>query len=219
MPGIFFFQKFLWISVVGFLLQTQPAVVTGMLKHKQSGLVELVKMDPTIKLDIRYATANNFIGQPVYKEARAFLQAPAAAALANVSRKAKQHGFGLLVFDGYRPLQVTQLFWDLTPPDKRKFVANPKNGSRHNRGCAVDLSFYDLKTGKEVEMPSGYDEMNEKAYPNYTGGTKEQRERRDLLISLMHAEGFIVNSVEWWHYDYKDWMKYPLLDVPFSDIH
>lgn len=219
MPGWFWFQRFLLISVFGFLLQTQPDAVAGVFKDQQTGLVELVKLDPTIRLDIRYATANNFIGQPVYTEARAFLQAPAAIALATVSQKAKQYGFGLLVFDGYRPLRVTQLFWELTPPDKRKFVANPKNGSRHNRGCAVDLSFYDLKTGREVQMPGGYDEMNEKAYPNYTGGTKEQQERRDLLISLMQAEGFIVNSVEWWHFDYKDWMNYPLLDVPFSDIH
>src|SRR5437762_5194619 len=119
-------------------------------------LVELVHLDPTIKLDIRYATPRNLAGRAVYAEARAFLQRPAAEALVRAHRALAAHGFGLLVFDGYRPWRVTKLFWDVTPPEKHEFVADPAKGSKHNRGCAVDLSMYDLRTGREVEMPSAY---------------------------------------------------------------
>jgi zinc D-Ala-D-Ala dipeptidase len=181
-------------------------------------LVELVTLDPTIKLDIRYATANNFVGRPVYTEARAFLQRPAAEALVRAHRAVKEKGYGLLIFDGYRPWTVTKLFWDVTPKSKREFVANPKEGSKHNRGCAVDLSLYDLRTGSEVQMPSAYDEMSPRAYPSYAGGTPEERERRDVLRAAMEAQGFTVEPNEWWHFNCKEWRAYPILDVPFTAI-
>ena len=128
------------------------------------------------------------------------------------------HGYGLLVFDGYRPWRVTKLFWDVTPAAKREFVADPAKGSKHNRGCAVDLSMYDLGTGREVEMPSAYDEMTARAYPDYAGGPTDARQRRDLLRRVMEAEGFTVEPNEWWHFNYKDWREYPILDVPFAAI-
>jgi len=185
---------------------------------KKSDLVELIKLDSTFKLDIRYATANNFVGKPVYKEARAFLQRPAAEALVAVNKEFKPLGYKLLIFDGYRPWRITKLFWDVTPQDKKKFVANPKNGSRHNRGCAIDLSLYNIATGKEVKMTGEYDEMTERSYPNYKGGTAEQRQMRDLLQSKMEAHGFTVYEYEWWHFDYKDWHKYHIEDIPFKAI-
>ena len=185
---------------------------------RKPDLVELVILDPTIKLDIRYATANNFVGRPVYTEARAFLQRPAAESLVRAHRALKEKGYGLLIFDGYRPWTVTKLFWDVTPRSKREFVANPKEGSKHNRGCAVDLSLYDLRTGSEVQMPSAYDEMSARAYPSYTGGTAEERERRDLLRAAMEAQGFTVEPNEWWHFNCKEWREYPILDIPFKDI-
>jgi D-alanyl-D-alanine dipeptidase len=181
-------------------------------------LVELVKLDDTIKLDIRYATPNNFAGRAVYGEARAFLQRPAAEALVRAHRGLKPRGYGLLVFDGYRPWRVTKLFWDVTPPDKHEFVADPAKGSKHNRGCAVDLSMYDLETGREVEMPSAYDEMSPRAYPTFAGGSAEARARRDLLREAMEHEGFTVEPNEWWHFNYKDWAQYPILDIAFGDI-
>ncbi len=181
-------------------------------------LVELISLDPTIHLDIRYATTNNFVGRPVYKQAKAFLQRPAAEALIRVHNSLKKQGYGLLIFDGYRPWQVTKAFWDETPVEKRIFVADPAKGSRHNRGCAIDLSLYDLKTGKEVEMPSLYDEMTDRSHINYEGGTKEARQLRELLHTEMEKEGFLVYEVEWWHYDYKDWKQYPILNVDFSEI-
>lgn len=185
---------------------------------RKPDLVELVLLDPSLQLDIRYATSNNFVGRPVYKEARAFLQEPAAEALVRVNQKLKPQGYGLVIFDGYRPWSVTKKFWDITPPDKRIFVADPKTGSKHNRGCAVDLSLFDLQTGKEVTMPGAYDEMTERSAINYSGGTEEQRRLRDLLRNAMESEGFTVYDPEWWHYDYKDWKEYPILNIDFSKI-
>jgi D-alanyl-D-alanine dipeptidase len=125
-----------------------PPAETG--PFRQPDLVELIKLDPTIRLDIRYATRNNFLGKAVYKQPRAFLQRPAAEALARVNQSLRKRGYGLVVFDGYRPWAVTKVFWDVTPVDKKIFVADPSKGSRHNRGCAVDLSLFDLKTGEQV---------------------------------------------------------------------
>jgi D-alanyl-D-alanine dipeptidase len=181
-------------------------------------LVELVSLDSTIRLDIRYATPDNFLGRPVYSEARAFLQRPAAEALVRAHRWLKTKGYGIVVFDGYRPWSVTKVFWDATPADKKHFVADPSKGSRHNRGCAVDVSLYDLRTGRTVQMPSGYDEMTERAYPDYRGGPRKARRLRDLLRRAMEREGFSVYEHEWWHFDYKDWRRYPVLDIPFSAI-
>jgi D-alanyl-D-alanine dipeptidase len=184
---------------------------------REAKLVELITLDPTIKLDIRYATEDNFVGKKVYREARAFLQKPAAKAVAKVHKKLRERGFGLVIFDGYRPWSITKLFWEVTPDEKRKFVANPAKGSKHNRGCAVDLSIFDLKTGKLVDMPSGYDEFTERASPDYAGGTAEQTANRELLRKLMEDAGFTVNPNEWWHFDYKDWEKYAIYDISFDE--
>jgi len=195
---------------------TKPPHEKG--NFKQSDLVELIKLDSTFKLDIRYATNNILVGRPVYNEARAFLQRPAADALVKVNKEFKQLGYRLLIFDGYRPWSVTKLFWDITPKDSKQFVADPKKGSRHNRGCAVDLSLYNMATGKEVQMPGVYDEQTERSYPNYKGGTDEQRKMRDLLKSKMEAHGFTVYEYEWWHFDYHDWRSYKIQNIQFSQI-
>jgi len=133
-------------------------------------------------------------------------------------RALRAKGYGLLIFDGYRPWRVTKLFWEVTPPEKHEFVADPAKGSKHNRGCAVDLSMYDLATGREVEMPGVYDEMSERSYVTYAGGSAEARARRDLLRDAMEREGFFVEPNEWWHFNYKDWTSYGIQDIPFSEI-
>jgi D-alanyl-D-alanine dipeptidase len=174
--------------------ETRPPVERG--PFKKSDLVELIKLDPGLRLDIRYSTSNNFLGRPVYTQARAFLQRHAALALMRAGRKLRRKGYGLVIFDGYRPWSVTKMFWDSTPEDKRAFVADPRQGSRHNRGCAVDLTLFDLKTGQPVKMPSDYDDFSERAHPSYQGGTIEERRNRDLLRSAMEAEGFTVYENE-----------------------
>lgn len=182
-------------------------------KFRPSDLVELTSIDPTIKLDIRYATTNNLIGTPVYSHARAVLQRPAAQALVRVQKALRVEGYGLMVFDAYRPWYVTKLFWDAVPVEQHRFVADPSVGSRHNRGCAVDLTLVDLKTGRAVDMPSLYDETTERAYTTYSGGTAEQRRLRDLLRTHMEREEFSVYEFEWWHFDFKDWESYAIQNV------
>src|ERR1700761_5845566 len=197
-------------------LKAQPPSERG--SFRAPDLVELVKLDAKIKLDVRYATADNFLGTPVYTEARTFLQRPAAEALLRAARELETRGYGLILFDGYRPWYVTKIFWDATPAGQKIFVADPAAGSTHNRGCAVDLSLYDLATGKEATMPSGYDEMTTHAYAYYAGGTAEERAHRALLREAMKRQGFEVNPTEWWHFDYKDWRQYPIMNVKFEDL-
>jgi D-alanyl-D-alanine dipeptidase len=197
-------------------LAATPPAETG--SFRQPDLVELSTLDSTIKLEIRYATNNNFLGTPVYTQARAFLQRPAAAALVRANRVLRQLRYGLLVHDAYRPWYVTKIFWEATPEDKKWLVANPAQGSKHNRGAAVDVTLFDLETGKPVEMPSTYDESTSRARANYPGGTALQRYHRALLRRALEHEGFTVNPTEWWHFDYKDWQSYPIINLPFDRI-
>ncbi|HKV70007.1 MAG TPA: M15 family metallopeptidase [Gemmatimonadales bacterium] len=197
-------------------LKATPPAEAG--PFKASDLVEIVTLDSSIRLDIRYAGTDNFLSTPLYEQARAFLQRPAAEALVRVSHALRTQGYGLLVHDAYRPWYITKIFWDATPRDKHDFVANPADGSRHNRGCAVDLSLYRLSDGQLVDMPSVYDEMSERAYPTYTGGTAAQRQMRDVLRAAMEKEGFTVYPFEWWHFDYKDWKQYGIQNIRFQEI-
>jgi D-alanyl-D-alanine dipeptidase len=197
-------------------LVASPPIEAGTFRGPE--LVELTPFDPSIHLDIRYATSNDFLGTPVYSQARAFLQRPAAEALLRVQQKLKPLGYGLLIHDAYRPWYVTKIFWDATPPEGKIFVADPAQGSRHNRGCAVDLTLYDLATGKPIEMPGTYDEMSPRSFPSYPGGTSLQRWHRDLLRRAMESEGFTVYESEWWHFDYKDWKEYAIANVPFEKL-
>ncbi len=185
---------------------------------RKADLVDLTALDKSIKLDIRYASTNNFLGNPFYATARAFMQKPAAEALLRVHKGLAKQGYGLLIHDAYRPWYVTKTFWDATPPKFHHFVADPQQGSRHNRGCAVDLTLYDLQTGTAVPMVGGYDEFSDRSYPDYLGGTSLQRWHQELLRRAMEAEGFDVYEAEWWHFDYRDWRHYPVLNVPFEDL-
>jgi D-alanyl-D-alanine dipeptidase len=181
-------------------------------------LVDLSTVDPTIKLDIRYASADNLIGFPLYERAAAYLQRPAAEAIGRVAHALASQGYGLLIYDGYRPWFVTKMFWDATPASAHMFVADPSQGSRHNRGCAVDLTLYELKSGKAVEMTGRYDEMSRRSYVDYVGGTSRERWLRKLLRSEMQAQGFVPYPEEWWHFDYKDWNQYVIGTAAFSQL-
>jgi len=181
-------------------------------------LVDVQALDSTIHLDVRYASANNFLGEPVYASARAYLQRPAAEALVRAHRGLAAAGYGLLIHDAYRPWHISWVFWEATADSLRRFVADPTQGSRHNRGAAVDLTLYDLATGKPVTMPSGYDEFSARAHPGYPGGTSRQRWLRDLLRGAMEAQGFRVYEYEWWHFDFGGWERYPILNVPPEEL-
>lgn len=189
------------------LAATPPPQPAGLLAPD---LVDLTTLDPTPRLDVRYATADNFMGTVLYEGVRTRLQRPAAEALARAGRRLAREGLGLLVHDAYRPWYVTRMFWEATPDSLRQFVADPSQGSRHNRGAAVDLTLYELASGRPVTMVSGYDEFSPRAYPFYPGGTSLQRWYRSRLRQAMHAEGFTVFETEWWHFDHADWRRYPV---------
>jgi serine beta-lactamase-like protein LACTB len=198
-------------------LAAQPPVEKGEFQKPQ--LMEIPTQDTGIKVDLKYATADNFLGTPLYpKIAKAYLQKPAVVALTKVQAELKEKGYGLLVYDAYRPWRVTKMFWDAVPEKYHGFVADPKKGSRHNRGCAVDVTLYDLKTGQPVEMVSTYDEFTDRAFPMYVGGTSLQRYHRDLLRRAMERQGFQVYEGEWWHFDYQDWKQYPIGNQSFEEL-
>lgn len=173
-------------------------------------LVELRELDPTIRYDIRYATSDNFMGFALYTEASAKLQRSAAESVVRAHRALAAQGYGIVVHDAWRPWLVTKMFWDATPEHQHTFVADPSKGSRHNRGCAIDVSLFELASGAIVEMPSGYDEFTERAYPYWPGGTGRSRALRDLLRRTMEHEGFTVYEAEWWHFDFAGWRRYPV---------
>jgi CubicO group peptidase (beta-lactamase class C family)/D-alanyl-D-alanine dipeptidase len=196
-------------------ISSQPPVETD---KRAADLVELRSLDPTIKYDIRYATTNNFMSTPFYQQARALMQRPAAEAVLRAHQRLKAMGYGLLIHDAYRPWTVTKMFWEATPVPQRIFVADPSQGSRHNRGCAVDLTMYELATGKPVRTVGGYDEFSDRSFPDYVGGTSRQRWYRALLRQAMEGEGFTVYDTEWWHFDFNAWKDYPILNIPFERL-
>jgi D-alanyl-D-alanine dipeptidase len=197
-------------------LAATPPVETA--DHKPADLVNLATVDPAIRFDIAYAGRDNFMGLKLYERPAAYMQRPAAQALGRVSKALAAKGYGLLIHDSYRPWFVTWMFWEATPPESHMFVADPSKGSRHNRGCAVDLTLYDLKTGQPVEMPSRYDEMSGRSYADFVGGTSAQRAYRQILRDAMVAEGFEVYPEEWWHFDYKDWRAYGIGTATFTEL-
>lgn len=185
-------------------------------ENPEKQLVELKKYIPGLKLDIRYATKNNFTKQAVYKKARAYARLPVAKALKNVQADLNKSGYGLKIFDGYRPYSITVKFFEIA--SDKNFVANPKNGSRHNRGCAIDLTIINLKTGKDIKMPTPYDSFAAAASPDYKDLPAEIIKNRDLLINVMGRNGFTVVDNEWWHYDFNGWKNFELMDIAFEEL-
>lgn len=187
-------------------------------RFRAPDLVDLSTLQPAPRLDLRYATSDNFLGAALYPVSRAYLQRPAAEALLHAQAALHAQGIGVLIYDAYRPWHVTKVFWDATDESLHTFVANPLRGSRHNRGCAVDIGLYDLETGAVLPMPSAYDEFSPRAYVDYNGGSNAARRNRDLLRTVMERHGFAVYEAEWWHFDYCDWAQYPILNLRLDEI-
>ena len=181
---------------------SNPPSLDSLDSHKK--LIDLKKLDDEFQLDIRYASTNNFMRSKFYKNERAFFNMSAAERLIEAKNELKELGYGIIIYDAYRPWFVTKMFWEGTPENLKHFVANPENGSSHNKGCAIDIGLYDIETGESIIMISGYDEFTERAYPNYMGGTKKQRGIRDMLIHVMKRNDFTVYEYEWWHFNYNE---------------
>lgn len=188
----------------------------GVEKNPNLELVDIKKAIPSVVLDIRYATKDNFMKQVMYKQARAFARKPVVEKLKLIQAILKKKGYGLKIYDGYRPYAVTVSFYEKA--SDKNFVANPSKGSKHNRGCAVDLSIIDLKTGKDVPMPTPYDSFEAAAAPHYTKLPAQIIKNRDFLINTMQANGFKVIYNEWWHFDFIGWQAYDLMDIPFEKL-
>ena len=179
-------------------------------------LVEIIKYVPNIVLDIRYATKNNFMHRPMYKLAKAYARLPVALALKVIQDELNKQGLGLKIYDSYRPYAVTVMFYEMAKDTT--FVADPRKGSRHNRGCAIDLTVINLKTGKELNMPTDFDSFSVKAADNYPHLSKEKIANREMLKSVMQAHGFKIYHSEWWHYDYNGWPSFPVMDIAFEEL-
>ncbi|AYV48062.1 peptidase M15 [Caulobacter flavus] len=197
-------------------LAATPPTETG--DFLPADLVNLATVGPGFRFDIRYAGRDNFMGLKLYERPAAWLQRPAAEALGRAAKALAGQGYGLTIHDAYRPWFVTWMFWEATPPASRVVVADPAKGSRHNRGCAVDLTLHDLATGAVVEMPSRYDEMSTRSYADFAGGTARQRALRGMLRDAMVAQGFEVYPEEWWHFDFGAWRRYPIGVKTFTQL-
>ncbi len=186
-----------------------------LIQANNSQLVDIKSIIPDIVLDIRYATTNNFTKQKVYSRPCCYLQKTTAEKLCKVHKELAELGFGLKIFDGYRPLSVQKIFWDVVPDSR--YVMPPHKGSKHNRGSAVDLTLV-TKDGKEVPMPTEFDDFSTKAHRDYKDLPAHIIANRNLLERVMHKHGFKGLRTEWWHFDDVDWQKYPLLDISFEKL-
>ena len=185
-------------------------------ENPPSEMIDVSKTIDDIALDIRYATKNNFTKQVIYTEPKAFARKPVAEALKQIQDSLAFHNLGLKIYDAYRPYAATLLFYEVYPDTN--FVANPRYGSRHNRGCAIDLSLIDKRTGKEIPMPSEFDDFSEKAHPDYANLPDTVIANRTFLFSVMSHFGFTHYPSEWWHFDYQGWENFPLMDLSFNDL-
>lgn len=179
-------------------------------------LINLEEFIPGIVLEIRYATTNNFTGEKIYNLARAYARKPVAESLRKIQEDLKKQGLALKIFDGYRPYSATVMFYE-TYHDTT-YVASPYKGSRHNRGCAMDLTIIDLKTGKELPMPTEYDSFKKEAWPTTPVADPVIRKNRKTLIDAMEKHGFKVNASEWWHFDFIGWQKFAVMDIDFEEL-
>lgn len=182
----------------------------------ENELLDLRKFIPGIVLDIRYATTNNFTGEKIYNLAHAYARIPVAEALKKAQEEFKKSGVGIKIYDAYRPYSATVKFYEVYRDTT--YVASPYKGSRHNRGCAIDMTLIDLKTGNELKMPTEYDSFKKEAWPTSPVKDSEIKKNRDLIITVMEKHGFKVNASEWWHFDFTGWQKFDVMDIDFEQL-
>ena len=180
-------------------------------------LVDLSNFVEGIVLDIRYATPNNFTGEKIYDSPKAYARRPVAEALKKINEELAQSGLGIKVFDAYRPYSATVKFYEVMKGDTN-FVAAPWKGSKHNRGCAVDVTLIDINTGNELAMPTAFDDFTEKAAVDHPDLPEEVLRNRQLLLDVMTSHGFDTYAYEWWHFDLRGWESFDILDISFEAI-
>ncbi len=198
---------------------TVRAVMPAKLQQGQAGrLVRIRSAVPNAKFDLRYADTNNIFGVSLFEATEAFVEAETASALKRVSDKLAARGYGLLIWEGYRPWYVSKLASDLLPKDKKDMLPLPDKGEDRNTGRTVDVSLYDLTTGEALNMISDFDEVSVRQYPAFPGGTERQRNLRDMLAAVMKECGFIQGKEEWWHFTLGDTSGWQHLNIPYGQI-
>jgi D-alanyl-D-alanine dipeptidase len=198
------------------IIQTMDAYTRQLAKNPEFEMVDLETEIKSVKLDIRYATPNNFTKRIIYSTPKAYARKPVAEALSKVQDSLKHYNLGLKIYDAYRPYAATLMFYEVYPDTN--FVANPRKGSRHNRGCAIDLTLIELTSGKEIPMPTAFDDFSKKAHPDNPDLPDTVLKNRAFLFGLMKHFGFNHISSEWWHFDYVGWKDYPLMDLSFDEL-
>jgi D-alanyl-D-alanine dipeptidase len=176
-------------------------------------LVDVARLDATIRIEMRYAGTDNFLRRRLYDAPRCLLRPDAARRLIRVQARLAERGLGLKVWDAYRPYRVQFLMWKAVPDER--YVADPRKGSLHNRGAAVDVTLVDA-AGRELDMGSAHDDFSERAHPDAAGISRDARRSRRILRDAMAAEGFEQLRTEWWHFNAPGAARHPLLDVPLS---
>ena len=187
-------------------------------KGTAAQLVNLAAAVPNLKVDLRYGSANNLFGRPLYEGAKAYASTETAAALKIAAQLLNAKGYGLLVWEAYRPWSASKLAYDLLPADGKGMLPAPEKGDVHNTGLAVDVSLYDLKTGLPLPMISDYDEISPRQYPHYAGSSSSLRFLRDYLAEVMQKAGFKASGMEWWHFSLNEGAGYAKLNLPFSSL-
>ena len=198
------------------VIRTIDLYCTSVADHPSRQLVSLNR-NPSIQLDLRYASSGNFLGVPLYPPIKTtYLCRAAASQLELIQQKLSESGLGLKIFDAYRPYSVTEKMWEKVPDDR--YAANPKNGSGHNRGVAVDLTLIEQSSGVELDMGTGFDNFSDTAHHAFTQLPDTVLRNRKLLRTIMEAQGFVALETEWWHYSLPDARQYPLLDLTFETL-
>jgi zinc D-Ala-D-Ala dipeptidase len=214
--GLIIFVNAVSQNKYGLKAMTYPEYKASLEKDPQKELIDLEKFVPGLVMDIRYATTNNFTGEKIYNQAKAYARKPVAEALKEIQEELKPQGLGIKMFDAYRPYKATVKFYEVYKDTT--YVASPYRGSRHNRGCALDLTLIDLKTGEELQMPTGYDSFKREAWPSTPVSDPLIRKNRTTLITVMEKYGFRVNGSEWWHYDFRGWKNFEVMDIDFEEL-
>ena len=185
-------------------------------KNSEKSFVNLKDYIPGISLDIKYATKANIFYEKLYTSPSALLRLPAAKALKKVQEELKEIGYGIKVYDAYRPYKVTCRMFAVLPDTI--YMGLPWKGSKHNRGIALDLTIIDLKSKKELVMPTPFDALVYASHPEFKNLPENAIRNRDLLIQTMHKYGFKVDPVEWWHFNFQSSIDFEILDISHRDI-
>ncbi|MCA0388729.1 MAG: M15 family metallopeptidase [Bacteroidetes bacterium] len=217
LSGIAFSQPEVPVNEFGLkVVNSKSLYLAQVAVNVENTLLNLEGLAPNLRKDVKYATTDNVTKQVLYTTPGVFLRKPAAEALKKIAEELALNGIGLVVYDAYRPYSITKKIWEFVLDED--FAASPKTGSRHNRGCAIDIGLYDIVSGELLEMPTVFDDFTEKASHKYMKISPQQRINRALLRTVMEKHGFKALESEWWHYDYSSWQSFDLMDISFEDL-